>query len=325
MKYLVTGAAGFVGSHLCTSLLSEGNEVWGIDDLSSGKEENIEHLKDNPRFYFIEGCISDESQLLKLIYKVDIIYHLAAVVGVKHYVEDPTRVIDVNVCYTSSLLENAWKLGKKVVFTSTSEVYGKSESIPFAEEDDRVYGPASTNRWCYAISKSAGEYLCLGYAKQGLPVVILRYFNVYGPRADDSAYGGVTTRFINQALAGTPLTVHGDGAQTRCFTYIDDIVKATMEAGKRPEAEGRIFNLGREHETPILELAKMVLKVSGTEGEIVFQPYKEFYGSSYEDIRRRIPDLSAARQILGYNPSVTLEEGIRETLNWYRNRNNRSD
>jgi len=246
------------------------------------------------------------------------------VVGVKHYVEDPTRVIDVNVCYTSRLLDFAWKLGKKVVFASTSEVYGKSESVPFQEEGNRTYGPASTNRWCYAISKAAGEYLCLGYAKQGLPVVILRYFNVYGPRADDSAYGGVTTRFINQALRGTPLTVHGDGSQTRCFTYVDDIVRATIEAGMRPEAEGRIINLGQEREIPILELAQIILKVSGIKGKIVFQPYKEFYGSSYEDIRRRIPDLSAAREILDYHPVVTLEEGIRKTLNWYRNRSSRS-
>jgi len=230
MKYLVTGAAGFIGSHLCKALLDEGNEVWGLDDLSKGKIENLNQIIDNSNFHFTIGCISNEKQLLELIKKVDVIYHLAAVVGVKRYVEDPIKVIDVNVCYTSRLLEMAWKLDKKVVFTSTSEVYGKSEDIPFKEAGDRLYGPSTTDRWCYAISKTADEHLCLGYAKLGLRVVIMRYFNVYGPHADGSAYGGVTTRFINQALNNEPLTVHGDGSQTRCFTYVDDIIKGTIQA-----------------------------------------------------------------------------------------------
>lgn len=318
MKYLVTGAAGFIGSHLSTALLAQGNEVWGLDDLSTGKMENIEHLKENTHFNFTEGCISDEIQLYDLIKKVDVIYHLAAVVGVKRYVEDPVKVIDVNVCYTSRLLEIAWKLGKKVVFTSTSETYGKSEDVPFKEDGNRVYGPSTTDRWCYAVSKTAGEHLCLGYAKRGMKVVILRYFNAYGPHADGSAYGGVSTRFINQALTGKPLTVHGDGSQTRCFTYIDDIIKGTIEAGTRPEAEGKIFNLGNRREISILELAQMILGVSEIKGDIIFQSYEEFYGPSYEDIPRRSPDLSAAEQVLNYFPSTTLEEGLRKTLDWYR-------
>lgn len=317
MKYLVTGAAGFIGSHLCTALLAQGNEVWGLDDLSTGKKENVEHLKENPRFDFRICCISNETQLFELIKKVDIIYHLAAVVGVKRYVEDPVKVIDINVCYTSRLLEMAWKLGKKVIFTSTSEIYGKSKDLPFEVEGNRVYGPSTTNRWCYAISKTADEHLCLGYAKKGLRVVIIRYFNVYGPRADGSAYGGVVTRFINQALTDKPLTVHADGSQTRCFTYIDDIIKGTIEAGTRPEAEGKIFNLGNSREISILELAQMILEVSRIQGEIIFQPYKEFYGPSYEDIPRRTPDLSAAEQILDYFPAIPLEDGLKKTLNWY--------
>ena len=320
MKYLVTGAAGFIGSHLCRALLAQGHEVWGLDNLSQGKMTKLEDLRGNPCFHFTIGSISEGERLQELIKEIDVIYHLAAVVGVKHYVEDPVKVIDVNVCYTSRLLELAWQLGKKVVFTSTSETYGKNRAVPFREDADRVYGPSTTDRWCYAISKSAAEHLCLGYARQGLPVVIIRYFNVYGPYADGSDYGGVVNRFINQALCGKPLTVHGDGSQTRCFTYIDDIIRGTIEAGRRREAEGKIFNLGHRRETSVLELARQVLLASGLEGEIVFQPYAEFYGPSYEDIPRRMPDLTLAEQILEYTPTVTLEDGLQETVKWYRSK-----
>lgn len=317
MRYLVTGAAGFIGSHLCTALLEQGNQVWGIDDLSSGKLENLLHLKENPDFNLSVSCISNEALLAELIEKVDIVYHLAAIVGVKRYVEDPVKVIDVNVCYTSRLLELAWKHGKKVVLASTSEVYGKGDKVPFKEEEDRLYGPSTIARWCYAISKTADEHLCFGYAKKGMPIVILRYFNAYGPRTNSWAYGGVITRFVNQALKGEPLTVHGNGTQTRCFTYIDDIVKGTIEAGRISNAEGKIFNLGNSNEISILDLANKILKVSGLEGSIVFQKYEDFYGSSYEDIPRRSPDITAAEQILGYKPTISLEEGIKRTVDWY--------
>jgi UDP-glucose 4-epimerase len=319
MKYLVTGAAGFIGSHLCTRLAARGDEVWGLDDLSKGKLENIEHLLPNTNFHFVPGAITRE-EVRELVAKSDIIYHLAAVVGVKHYVEDPAKVIEVNVCQTLRLLELAWQLDKKVIFTSTSEIYGKNSEVPFHEGANRVYGPSSADRWCYAVSKSAAEHLCLYYARRGLPLVILRYFNVYGPGADSSAYGGVATRFINQALSNEPLTVHGDGSQTRCFTYVDDIVGGTLEAGSRREAEGKIFNLGHRRETSILELAQLILAVSGIKGEIVFQPYEEFYGPYYEDIPRRVPDLSAAEEILGYRPKVSLEEGLEKTIKWYRDK-----
>ncbi len=319
MKYLVTGAAGFIGSHLCTRLAARGDEVWGLDDLSKGKLENIEHLLPNTNFHFVPGAITGE-EVRELVAKSDIIYHLAAVVGVKHYVEDPAKVIEVNVCQTLRLLELAWQLGKKVIFTSTSEIYGKNSEVPFHEDANRVYGPSSADRWCYAVSKSAAEHLCFHYARRGLPLVILRYFNVYGPGADTSAYGGVATRFINQALNNEPLTVHGDGSQTRCFTYVDDIVGGTLEAGSRQEAEGKIFNLGHRRETSILELAQLILAVSGIKGEIVFQPYEEFYGPYYEDIPRRVPDLSAAEEILGYRPKVSLEEGLEKTIKWYRDK-----
>ena len=319
MKYLVTGAAGFIGSHLCTRLAARGDEVWGLDDLSKGKLENIEHLLPNTNFHFVPGAITRE-EVRELVAKSDIIYHLAAVVGVKHYVEDPAKVIEVNVCQTLRLLELAWQLDKKVIFTSTSEIYGKNSEVPFHEGANRVYGPSSADRWCYAVSKSAAEHLCLYYARRGLPLVILRYFNVYGPGADSSAYGGVATRFINQALSNEPLTVHGDGSQTRCFTYVDDIVGGTLEAGSRREAEGKIFNLGHRRETSILELAQLILAVSGIKGEIVFQPYEEFYGPYYEDIPRRVPDLSAAEEILGYRPEISLEDGLEKTIKWYRDK-----
>lgn len=320
MNYLVTGAAGFLGSHICTALIAKDNKVWGLDDLSKGKLENLGHILNNPHFNFIPSSISQEDVLLEVIKKTDVIYHLAAIVGVKRYVEDPAKVIEVNVCQTLHLLDLAWKLGKKVIFTSTSEIYGKNKEVPFREDADRVYGPSTADRWCYAVSKSAAEHLCHHYARRGLPLVIVRYFNVYGPRADGSAYGGVATRFINQVLNNKPITVHGDGSQTRCFTYMEDIVGGTLEAGSRPQAEGKIFNLGHRRETSILELAQMILNISGIKGEIIFQPHQDFYGPYYEDIPRRIPDLSAAEQILDYRPQVSLEDGLKKTFKWYRHK-----
>lgn len=318
MKSLVTGAAGFIGSHICTELLARGNKVWGIDDLSKGRIENIAHLFSSPSFNFIQGSLAQKEILFELISEVEVIYHLAAVVGVKRYVEDPAKVIEVNVCQTHELLQEAWKLGKKIIFASTSEIYGKNNRVPFREDADRVYGPSFADRWCYAVSKSAAEHLCLHYARRGLPVVVVRYFNVYGPRAESSPYGGVATRFIKQALSNEPLTVHGDGSQTRCFTYIDDIVQGTLEAGARPEAEGRFFNLGSRRETSILELAQLILSLSGKKGKILFQPHEEFYGPNYEDIPRRVPDLDAAEKILNFRPKVSLEEGLEKTIKWFQ-------
>ncbi|MGB4371871.1 MAG: NAD-dependent epimerase/dehydratase family protein [Dethiobacteria bacterium] len=318
MRCLVTGAAGFIGFHLCQALLNRGAEVWGIDDLSKGKGERLHNLGCHSSFHEVIGSLASVNNLAGIVKQVTVIYHLAAVVGVKHYVEDPVKVIETNVCQTALLLQMAQRYHRKIVFTSTSEIYGKSSALPFSESADRLYGPSSTNRWCYAISKSAAEHLCLGYAAQGLPVVILRYFNVYGPHGDSSPYGGVVNCFINQAFAGRPLTVHGDGRQTRCFTYIDDIVAGTMAAGEAPAAVGRIINLGSERESSILELAEMVIRLSGSKGGLLFQPYEEFYGYSYEDICRRVPDLSVAKHLLNYRPAVSLEEGLKRTLAWHR-------
>ncbi len=318
MKFLVTGAAGFVGSHLCEKLLIRGNSVVGLDDLSKGKKENIDHLSGHSRFTFVTASLGEAGELPRLVKESDLVYHLAAVVGVRQYVEDPVKVVVTNVCETTRLLELAWQYRKKVVFTSTSEVYGKSRELPFREDADRLYGSTRKDRWCYAVSKSAAEHLCTGYARKGLPLVILRYFNVYGPRADSTAYGGVVTRFIDQALVGEPLTVHGDGSQTRCFTYIDDIVEGTVEASYRPAAEGKIINLGSRRETSIRELAEMINGLNGGGNNILFQPYREFYGPHYEDIPRRVPELGTAESVLGYNPKVSLESGLQKTLEWYR-------
>jgi len=318
MKCLVTGAAGFIGFHLCKALLNRGAEVWGIDDFSSGKEERFHELSKDRSFHGLPGPLDAVSGLAEIIKQVALIYHLAAVVGVKRYVEDPVRVIETNVCQGAMLLRLAQLHRRKIVFTSTSEVYGKSSVLPFNESADRLYGSSLTSRWCYAISKSAAEHLCLGYAARGLPVVILRYFNVYGPHGDSSVYGGVANCFIKQALEGKPLTVHGDGRQTRCFTYIDDIVAGTIAAGEAPAAVGHIINLGTDKEISILDLARLIIRLSGSEGGLIFQPYEEFYGFSYEDVPRRVPDISAARRLFNYRPAVPLEEGLQRTLDWHR-------
>ncbi|HPU01838.1 MAG: NAD-dependent epimerase/dehydratase family protein [Firmicutes bacterium] len=318
MKCLVTGAAGFIGFHLCKALLSRGAEVWGLDDFSSGKEERFRELGRYRSFHGIRGPFASVDGLAEIIAQTELIYHLAAVVGVKRYVEDPVRVIETNVCQTAVLLRLAQLHRRKVVFVSTSEVYGKSSSLPFGENTDCLYGSPLTSRWCYAISKSAAEHLCLGHAARGLPVVILRYFNVYGPHGEGSLYGGVANRFIEQALQGKPLTVYGDGRQTRCFTYVDDIVAGTMAAGESPAAVGRIINLGSDREISILDLARLVIRFSGSKAGLVFVPYEEVYGFSYEDIPRRVPDISTARRLLNFQPAVSLEEGMRRTLEWHR-------
>lgn len=318
MRCLVTGAAGFIGFHLANALLARGAVVRGLDDLSKGRPERLELLAKNSGFDYTVASLSEEKVLRRLVAEADVIYHLAAVVGVKRYVENPVKVIEVNVCQTAQLLQIAWELKKKVIFTSTSEVYGKGNTLPYSESSDRIYGPSYVDRWCYAVAKSAAEHLCLGYARMGLPVVILRYFNVYGPQADSSDYGGVIARFATQALAGQPLTVHGDGSQTRCFTYVDDIVSGTIAAAAHPEAEGMILNLGSRHETSIRELAELILNLSGSQVGMIFVPHEEFYGPYYEDVPRRVPDLTAAERVLGYRPLVPLEDGLRRTLTWYK-------
>jgi UDP-glucose 4-epimerase len=315
MKVLITGGAGFLGSHLADSFIKDRHEVYILDTGSSFK---IKHLLENPKFHYIHDTIFNLEMLESLIIKCDLIYHMAAVVGVEHYVADPYAVLNVNINGTQNVLRLANKHNKKVVFTSTSEVYGRNPKVPWDEDDDRVLGSTRIDRWCYSTSKGVGEHFCHAYRKMGLPVVIVRYFNAYGPRLDKIDVGRVLTIFIGQLLRHEPVTVIGDGSQTRCFTYIDDAVRATVAAGLKPEAEGEIFNIGTDVETSIKELAEMMIKVSGAKSEIKFVTKESIYGESYEDIQRRVPRVEKMNRILGVKAETPLEEGLRLTWEWFK-------
>ena len=316
MKILITGGAGFLGSHLGDLLLSQGHEVVALDTSSDLK---IRHNLGHPKFQFIKGSILDHDLMDSLIAKCDKVFHLAAVVGVEHYVEDPLHVLNINVNGTQEVIKLAYRYDKKVIFSSTSEVYGKSKDTPFREYGDRLLGPTSIDRWCYSTSKAVGEHFCFAYAKLGLPVVIVRFFNAYGPRLDRIDVGRVITIFMGQLLRGEPLTVIGDGKQTRAFTYVGDAVRALAAAGEIDEAKGGIFNIGTDRETTILELAEAMIRAyPDTGSKITFVEQQQVYGESYEDIPRRYPDITRMRTILGVDPATPLEEGLRQTIEWFR-------
>ncbi|MCX6776222.1 MAG: GDP-mannose 4,6-dehydratase [Candidatus Micrarchaeota archaeon] len=315
---LVTGGAGYIGSHLVDALV-EKNRVTVLDNLSTGKISNIQHNLKRKGFHFIKGNVEDAETLRKAAMGCSIIVHEAAVVGVKHYVKDPLKVLLVNSLGMENVLEVARKTDAKVVFASTSEVYGKSETLPLRENGDRLLGSTSIDRWCYSTSKAFDEHLCFGYYKKySLPVVILRYFNSYGPRADGSEYGGVIPIFINRVLRNKAPQVHGDGKQTRCFTYISDTVAGTMLSLEKKGAVGEIINIGTNVETPIVELAGRIIDLSGEKMKPEFITHEKFYGKSYEDIRRRVPDISKAKKLLGWEPRVDFEDGLRRTIAWYK-------
>lgn len=315
MKILITGGAGFIGSHLADAFLKNGDEVFALD-LSN--DLKIRHCLNNKKFHYIRESIFNEQMLESLIYKCDLIYHLAAVVGVEHYVGDPYQVLNVNINGTQNVLRLAYKHHKKIIFSSTSEVYGRNPQVPFKEDDDRVLGSTAIDRWCYSTSKAAGEHFCFAYYKMGLPVVIIRYFNVYGPRLDKIDVGRVITIFIGQILRGEDITVIGDGKQTRCFTYVDDAIKATFNAGIKKEAEGEIFNIGTDKETTILELAQTMIKISRAKSKIKFVSKESIYGKSYEDIPRRVPKITKMKNILKVTPKISLEEGLKKTIKWFK-------
>lgn len=320
MNILVTGGAGFIGSHLVEALMAQGHELYVVDNLSTGKIDNIRHLLENERFHFVNDSILNETLMERIIAQVDFIYHLAAVVGVKYVVEDPLRAILTNVRGTETVLELACKYWKKTIIASSSEIYGKSTKVPLSEDGDRVLGPTNVGRWSYSDSKAIDEYFALAYSKKGLPVVIVRYFNSYGPRLDPKGYGSVIAKFIGQALRGEPLTVYSDGQQTRCFTYIDDTVRGTILAATVKEGEGQIFNIGSNRETSILELAQLVKRLAGSSSEIIHVPYEEAYGADFEETRRRVPDVRKAERVLGFRAEVPLEEGLKRTIDWFRNK-----
>ena len=318
MKILVTGGAGYIGSHLVDRLLERGDEVYAIDNLSTGRISNIQRHLDADRFHFLNDTILNEALLDRLASDVDLVYHLAALVGVKYVVADPLAAIKTNVTGTEAVLGAAFKYWKKVVLASSSEIYGKSAKIPFHEEDDRVLGPTSVGRWSYSTSKAIDEHFAFAYAAKGLPVATVRFFNSYGPRLDEKGYGSVVANLVRQALKGEPLTVHGAGRQTRCFTYIDDTVEGTLLAGEVKAGEGLVFNIGAEAETTILELATTIKRLTGSRSEIVFVPYRDYYGEGFEDTRRRVPSIDRAKTVLGFVPKVKLEEGLTRTIAWCR-------
>jgi UDP-glucose 4-epimerase len=320
MKVLITGGGGFLGSHLGDGLLAAGHEVTALDISPDLK---VRHNLGKPGFRYLKGSVFDADLLESLIAKSDLVYHLAAVVGVEHYVEDPFHVLNVNVNGTQNVLKFAHRYDKKLVFASTSEVYGKSRDTPFREDGDRLLGSTEIDRWCYSTSKAVGEHFCFAYAKLGLPVVIVRFFNAYGPRLDRIDVGRVITIFMGQLLRGEDLTVIGDGLQTRAFTYVDDAVEALVRAGTLPQAVGGIFNIGTDRETTILDLAQAMIRVHpGTGSKIRMVHQEQVYGTSYEDIPRRVPDITRLRTILGVEPKVPLEEGLAKTIDWFRHEPN---
>ena len=315
MKILITGGAGFLGSHLTDALLARGDDVTILDIVGDLK---VRHHLGKPRFHYIRDTVLNAEILESLILKSDLVYHLAAVVGVEHYVADPYEVLNVNINGTQAVLKLAYKYNRKVVFSSTSEVYGRNPRVPFCEDDDRVLGSTRIDRWCYSTSKAAAEHFCFAYHRLGLPVVILRYFNVYGPRLDKIDVGRVITIFMGQVLRGDPVTVIGDGSQTRCFTYIDDAIRATVESGMNDRAVGEIFNVGSDVETSILELAETMIRIAGSPSKVVFVPQEAVYGESYEDVPRRVPCVKRTQEILGVEAETPLEKGLRQTIDWFK-------
>src|SRR6059036_4066356 len=318
MQYLITGGAGFIGSHLAEALLAQGHCVAVIDDLSTGSIVNIAHLKNNPRFRYIVGSMMNAPLLGELVDDADQVFHLAAAVGVKLIVESPVRTIETNIGCTELVLAAACKKRKKILIASTSEVYGKSNRIPFREDGDLVLGPTSRGRWSYACSKAIDEFLAIAYWRERrCPTVIARFFNTVGPR-QTGRYGMVVPRFVGQALRGEPITVYGDGQQSRCLTHVSDAVRAAIGLMDSDRAVGEVFNIGSDQEIQIVELAERVRSLTESASEIVFVPYREAYGDDFEDMPRRVPSLEKIRKAIGYAPRVGLDEALRSVIAYHR-------
>ncbi len=317
-RVLITGGAGFVGSHLAEALLALGDSVWVLDNLSTGAIDNVDHLKADRRFHYTIDTVMNEPVVAELIDRADVVFHLAAAVGVRLIVESPVNTIETNVHGTEMVLKLANKKKKKVVIASTSEVYGKSNAVPFREDADLVLGPTTKGRWSYACSKAIDEFLALAYHKEKhLPVVIARLFNTVGPR-QTGRYGMVIPSFVKQALLGHPLTVHGDGTQTRCFTYVSDVVGALIELSRRDDAVGEVFNIGNDREeVAILDLARRVKERTRSKSEIVLVPYDQAYEQGFEDMPRRVPDLFRIRRLTGYEPRVHLDEILDRVIEYF--------
>jgi UDP-glucose 4-epimerase len=310
MRYLITGGAGFIGSHLSDLLLDRGHSVRVLDDLSTGRTENIEHLLTNPSFQCTIGSVADSRLVASVIGQVDFVIHLAAAVGVRLVVESPVRAIETNVRCTEVVLAQADLQKKPVLIASTSEVYGKSDALPFREDGDLQMGPTSKARWAYACSKAIDEFLAMAYWRERkLPVIVVRLFNTVGPRQTGS-YGMVVPRLIGQALAGEPLTVYGDGHQTRCFCHVADVVAALHDLLGSSGAWGEVFNLGATSEISILELAHRIIEITQSQSEVRLVPYEQAYGAGFEDMYRRVPDVSKLASLTGWSPTRPLEQII---------------
>ena len=320
MRALITGGAGFIGSHLAEVLLERGDQVAVIDDLSTGRMENIQHLKGRPGFSYTIDTIQNRAAMAELVDDADVVFHLAAAVGVRLIIESPVQTIETNVKGTELVLELAAKKRKTVMVASTSEVYGKANVLPFSEDNDIVLGPTSKSRWSYACSKAIDEFLALAYFKEKrVPVFIVRFFNTVGPR-QTGQYGMVVPNFVQQALAGTPITVFGDGKQSRCFTWVGDAVNAVVALAGRGESVGQVFNIGSEEEITIADLAYLVKEKTRSASPVEFIPYDRAYEEGFEDMPRRVPDLGKIRRLIGYRPSVDLSGTLDAIIDYYRPR-----
>ena len=318
MKAFITGGAGFVGSHLAERLLQQGHEVSVLDNLSTGSIDNIAHLKSRPGFSYVIDTVTNEPLLAEMIDRCDVVFHLAAAVGVKLIVEQPVHTIETNVHGTEVVLKHANKKKKLVFIASTSEVYGKSADVPFREGQDLVLGATDKHRWAYACSKLIDEFLALAYWKERkLPVVIVRLFNTVGPR-QTGQYGMVLPTFVRQALAGKPITVFGDGTQSRSFTYVGDVVEALVRLADEPRAIGQVFNIGNVGEVSMMELAEKVKAMTGSSSPIHIVPYDKAYEAGFEDMPRRVPDIAKIRALIGYEPKLDLEQIIHSVIEYIR-------
>ncbi len=318
MRALITGGAGFIGSHLSEALLAQGDNVLIIDNLSTGSIDNIAHLKGRPGFEYVIDSVENEPLLAELIDRSDVIFHFAAAVGVKLIVEEPVHTIETNVHGTEVVLKHANKKKKLVVIASTSEVYGKSDDVPFREDADLVMGPTAKHRWAYACSKAIDEFLALAYWKERkLPVIIVRFFNTVGPR-QTGRYGMVIPNFVRQALAGQPITVFGDGTQSRAFTHVADVVGALLKLVAEPAAVGQVINIGTPEEVSILALAERVRELAHSSSPITLVPYDQAYESGFEDMPRRLPDIRKIQQMIGYRPEHNLDDILTQVIASFR-------
>jgi UDP-glucose 4-epimerase len=320
LRVLITGGAGFIGSHLADAYLQRGDEVSVIDDLSTGTIDNIQHLKSNSKFHYTIDSVHNQPVTAELVDQSDIVVHLAAAVGVKLIVESPVRTIETNVRGTEVVLALANKKQKRVLIASTSEVYGLSTDVPFREDGNLVMGATTKGRWSYACSKAIDEFLALAYWREKkLPTTIVRLFNTVGPR-QTGRYGMVIPTFVKQALAGRPITVYGNGKQTRCFGYVGDVVGALIKLMDHSDSVGSVYNIGSSEEISIFQLAEKVKKLTNSSSEIVFVPYDEAYEEGFEDMPRRVPDTSKINQLVGFKPEMTLDGILESVISFHRGR-----